>query len=117
VVTVPDLSEWLIAGDKVEMSWRLFQPRVGTTPVPSTDFDETLTLGGAGSQYPVTGFEWRVPHLLYVTPGYNPPTHTDANAKVTYAFELNGKTITSKPLAAPVGMYEASGPCPIFPTP
>ena len=118
VVTVPDLSKWLNPGDKVKMSWQLFQPRSGTTPVPNTLFEPELTLGDLGDPHPVTGFTWRVtPYTQYVSPGYNPPAHSDANAKVTYSFMLNGKTVTSKTLAAPVGMFLGSGPCAIFPTP
>ncbi|MDI2595503.1 hypothetical protein POF45_29370 [Pseudomonas sp. 681] len=118
VVKVPDLSQWLNPNDTVKMSWELFQPRVGNTPVPGTLFAPELTLGGPSDPYPVTGFEWRVePYADYILPSYNPPLHTEGNAKVTYSFTLNGKRVTSEQLAAPVSMSLSDISCIIPPIP
>jgi hypothetical protein len=112
VVKVGDLSKWLQAGDKVRMSWQLFEGRAGTTPVPDTLLEPEITLGGDGDEYPVTGFEWRVePYTDYIAPAYNPPAHNDANTIVTYSFTLNGKTVTSKPATAWLGMYLGDTGC------
>jgi len=112
VVDVPDLSAWLQVGDKVQMSWELFQGRAGTTPIAGTLFKDPITLTAAGGSHPVTGFKWRVhPYADYIAPAYNPPTHKDANTKATYSFEYKGKTVTSKVATAWLGMYLGDTGC------
>ena len=112
VVSVPDLSAWLAPGDTVEMSWRLFQDRTGTTEITSAALIDTVTLGDASSPFPVTGFNWRVqPYVTHIAPAYNPPDHPEANTVVTYSFTYKGKRVTSLPAPAPVGMFMGSGGC------
>ena len=112
VVDVPDLSRWLQPGDRVNMSWELFEGRVGTTPIAGTLFEDPITLTAAGGAYPVTGFQWRVqPYADYIAPAYNPPAHKDANTKVTYSFTLNGKPVTSRTATAWLGMFLGDTAC------
>ncbi|MFU2326196.1 hypothetical protein [Pseudomonas sp. NFX98] len=112
VVDVPDLSQWLQAGDTVDMSWQLFQDYDNTTPIAGTLFEDTITLTAAGGAYPVTGFQWRVqPYADYIAPSYNPPLHKEANTEVTYTFVFKGKTVTSKVATAFLGMFLGDTGC------
>ncbi|WP_160106998.1 hypothetical protein [Pseudomonas izuensis] len=115
VVDVPDLSKWLSPGEKVSMSWELFPGR-GTpgTPIVDTLLEEDITLTDGAGAFPATGFKWKVqPYADYIAPSYNPPTHSDATAVVTYSFDLKGKTVTSKPAMPWLGMFVGNGGCPI----
>lgn len=114
-VDVPDLSKWLTAGDKVNMSWELFE---GTTdlskPIADTLFEDPITVTDSAGAFPLTGFAWKVtPYADYIAPSYNPPIHSEATAVVTYSFELNGKTVTSKQALPWLGMFNGNGACTI----
>jgi len=112
-IVVPDLSEYeLQAGDVVTMHWQAFQGAADTY-LPDADKIEPITLGG---DYPVTGFTWYVqPYDDHILPIYVPGDAT-GSAKITYAFEYQGKQVTSEVLDIIVGMYTPIGSCPIPPT-
>ncbi|WP_077046912.1 hypothetical protein [Pseudomonas sp. KK4] len=117
VVLVPDLSEWLAAGDTVDMKWWALPGRTGEpAPITDTPLDETITLTDAAGAYPVTGFEWRVqPYDKHVLPTYVDENDKDGRGRVTYGFKFKGVDVTSKTLQANVGMHESTTPgsCPI----
>jgi len=112
-IVVPDLSEYeLQAGDVVTMHWQAFQGAADTY-LPDADKIEPITLGG---DYPVTGFTWYVqPYTVHILPIYVPGDNI-GSAKITYAFEYQGKQVTSEVLDIIVGMYTPIGSCPIPPT-
>jgi len=112
-ILVPDLSEYALqAGAVVTMHWQAFQG-AADTPLPEADKIEPIELG---DDYPVTGFTWYVqPYDEHILPIYvrNDPA---GSAKITYAFEYQGKQVTSEVLEIIVGMYTPGGSCPIPPT-
>lgn len=115
VVDVPDLSKWLSAADKVQMSWELFEGRTDLSkPIADTLFEDEITLTDAAGEFPVTGFSWKVtPYADYIAPSYNPPAHDAATAVVTYSFEFGGNTVTSIEAMPWLGMFTGNGGCPI----
>ncbi|MBV6823778.1 hypothetical protein [Pseudomonas sp. PD9R] len=114
VVTVPDLSSYDIIDGEVTLRWTPYSGRFGTTPISSAIKTETITLGDAG--FPATGFEWRIePYSTHIAPTYDPADEREANAVVTYSFEMVGETgpITSLEAKSWIAMFDGSGACPI----
>jgi hypothetical protein len=113
VIKVPDLSAYNIVDDEVTMTWTPYSGRTGTTPIAPAIKTETIKLGDPG--FPDTGFEWRIqPYATHIAPTYAPPVR-EANAVVTYSFMMVGEPdrIISLEAKAWVGMFDASGACPI----
>ncbi|WP_122302404.1 hypothetical protein [Pseudomonas amygdali] len=112
-VVVPDLSNYLAAGDTVTLYWNAFpQDPKDDTPISGAAKTENIVLG---DDYPVTGFTWLVtPYEIHLLPTYDPAGHgRNARGKIKYSFTLKGSTITSLETTAEVGMYWANGSCPI----
>jgi hypothetical protein len=110
-VVVPDLTKYLMAGDTVTLNWKAYT-RPGDVFIPDTDKCESITLDATT----VEGFTWLVtPYADHILPTYNPaPGHGNSGIGViSYSFELNGNTVTSKETEANVGMYDANGSCPV----
>ncbi|RMQ38188.1 hypothetical protein ALP86_01681 [Pseudomonas amygdali pv. mori] len=112
-VVVPDLSNYLAAGDTVTLYWNAFpsDPQ-DDTPISGVEKTEHIVLG---DDYPVTGFTWLVtPYETHLLPTYDLAGHgINARGKIKYSFSLKGSTITSLETTAEVGMYDANGACPI----
>lgn len=113
-VRVPDLSQYLVDGDELTLTWKLVEGRVGETELEEAALVETITIG---SGTPATGFVWRVqPYDTHILPSYNPEAgYRESRGRVTYAFIWNGDPAVSQPVEAVVAMYRASGSCPIPP--
>ncbi|RMU44493.1 hypothetical protein ALP28_04011 [Pseudomonas savastanoi pv. nerii] len=111
-VVVPDLSNYLAAGDTVTLYWNAFPSAPDDTPISGTEKTEDIVLG---VDYPVTGFTWLVtPYATHILPTYDPSGHgTNGRGKIKYSFILKGSTVTSLETTAKVGMYDANGSCPI----
>ncbi|MFJ4397681.1 hypothetical protein [Pseudomonas sp. NPDC089396] len=107
-IIVPDLTGYgLAAGSKVSMLWEAFQG-ADDTPLPGANKPEEITLG---VEYPVTGFTWYVqPYVDHIEPIYV-PGDAAGSALVTYAFQYQGRIVTSEPLYIIVGMYDNNGSC------
>ncbi|AIR91597.1 hypothetical protein [Pseudomonas cremoricolorata] len=112
-VQVPDLTEYgVAAGADLTMEWSAVHGFAGETAIPNASFSDSIKLDATT----VKGFVWRVPYTDHVLPIYSfHPTDHDGRGRVTYRFDLNGKTIVSKQLEAIVSMHDASGSCPLRP--
>ncbi|RMN76698.1 hypothetical protein ALQ53_102587 [Pseudomonas cannabina] len=111
-VLVPDLSEYLSDGDTVTLHWYASEGATGDTPITGTEKNEPVLLGAS---HPVTGFTWLVtPYDVHILPTYDPSGHgTNGSARIKYSFIMGGETITSLETTARVGMYDATGSCPV----
>lgn len=111
-VRVPDLSKYLSDGETVTLYWYGSEGNTGDAPIPGTEKKEAILLGGS---HPATGFIWLVtPYDKHILPIYNPAgSSQNGSARIRYSFSMGGETITSLETTARVGMYDATGPCPI----
>ncbi len=112
LVDIPDLSEWLQAGDAVTVTW---------TPLGGPLLDEVITdaikedviiLGAPDAQ--VTGFTWRIkPYETHILPiyHYNPSGDSWGKGRVQYAFTLDGERIHSAREEKMVAMFLGDEPC------
>ncbi|APE97858.1 TPA: hypothetical protein ACHTCR_003212 [Pseudomonas putida] len=112
-INIPDLSKWLANGEDLTLTWTATQ---GTAPggldIPNAKFEKTIQLNATN---PPTGFVWRIPYADGLKPIYefNQAVTYDGLATFIYAFERNGKTITSEPAVAVVSMHSFTAECPL----
>ena len=111
-VSIPDLSKYLVAGDTVTLHWIASTDEGGEDVIPGTEKIEAITLDDTR---PAEGFTWLVtPYDIHILPTYDPAGHGRSGfGRIKYSFILQGETITSLQTTARVGMYDASGSCPI----
>ncbi|MFJ4053998.1 hypothetical protein ACIPZC_11100 [Pseudomonas sp. NPDC089743] len=113
-VLVRDLRGYgLKAGEVVNFHWYAVHGFTGETVIDDTVFDDPVELTEADLDELV----WRVqPYADYILPifNYNGTLH-EGRGRVTYSFELEGKTITSLQVEQIVSMHDAKGSCPIRP--
>ncbi|WP_116892738.1 hypothetical protein [Pseudomonas syringae] len=111
-VRVPDLSKYLSDGETVTLHWYGSGGPTGDAPIAGNEKDEVIQLGVSR---PVTGFIWLVtPYDKHILPIYDPSgSSPNGSARIKYSFSMGGETITSLETTARVGMYDATGPCPI----
>lgn len=114
ILTVDDLSQYgLKAGSKVHLYWWALHSTSGDELV--IDWDEEITLG---TDYPVAGFDWRIPYEDYVLPIYEfDASDHSGRGHVRYEFEsvVAGAgtlvTVVSDVGVAKVAMHTTGGPC------
>lgn len=112
-VRVPDLSQHLVVGDTVTVTWTALPGRTGETPIAEKTQDIVL------DATTVKGFLWLVePYATYILPTYDPDgAGNTGRGRIKYEFIKAGETITSDTTETVVAMYNAGGSCPIPPTP
>jgi hypothetical protein len=111
-VQIPDLSQYLKAGDTVTLNWIALQGRDGETPISGTEKEVVKTLDATTLE----GFVWLVePYHIHILPTYNGEDDNVGRARVTYSFELNGETVTSKVAEKRVAMFDGNGICGLRP--
>lgn len=117
-VRVPDLANSPFAlkvGDKISMKWVLLSGVTGETPIDTAELVEEITLND--SNYPPTGFIWRVqPYATHLLPAYDPGgAGADGRGRASYSFIFNTERIFSVEKEAVVSMHTGVGSCPITP--
>lgn len=103
----------LKAGDTVTFHWYAVHGFTGEEKIDDTAFDDPVELKEAD----LDEFVWRVqPYADYILPifDYNATLH-EGRGRVTYSFDLNGKSIESKQAEQIVSMHDAVGSCPLRP--
>ncbi|WP_060513122.1 hypothetical protein [Pseudomonas sp. NBRC 111124] len=114
LVTVEDLSQYgLTDGSTVHLYWWALHSTSGDDEV--IDWDEEITLG---VNYPVTGFNWRIPYEDYVLPIYEFDSNDHSGRGfVRYEFEsaltASGKRVPviSDEGMAKFAMHGTTDPC------
>lgn len=110
-VQVPDLSQYLLDGQQVTLSW---VPRERASGTELTDLIKTeeITLNSTT----VKGFIWLVqPYEDHIGGTYIPGGSIDAIAKIQYQFKKGTEDIFSKIGENNVGMHSPGGACDILP--
>jgi hypothetical protein len=114
-VEVPDLSQkplFLPDGTVIKMKWRVVDDLPPHDPISDLDFDEEIILG---TDYPRTGFVWRVPYADYIEPLYD--LSQDGTARVSYSFMLGTEEVFSPTVNGNVSMHTGLVQCPLTPPP
>jgi hypothetical protein len=106
-IQVPDLSEYLVAGDKVRMSWTAHGGDLDETEIPAAAKNEEVELDATT----VKGFIWRIEYTPHILPIYNPPQYPYGYAYVRYSLDHGGHELTSKELKLMVAMYNGGVSC------
>lgn len=110
-VKVPDLSQYLKAGDTVTLVWVALRGDTGEDIITGTEKREEITLD---TDAPATGFTWFVePYVDHVLPTYDYPPFRAGRGRARYEFTLNTEVVTSKVAEAKVGVFDPAGPCPL----
>ncbi len=113
-VQVPDLSQkpiFLPDGTIIKMKWRVVDDVTGD-PIPEVDFDDEITLG---TEYPRTGFVWRVPYADYIEPIFG--LSQDGTGQVSYSFTFGTEEAKSGTVEGNVSMHNGLVQCPLTPPP
>lgn len=113
-VQVPDLSQkpiFLPDGTIIKMKWRVVDDVTGD-PIPEVDFDDEITLG---TEYPRTGFVWRVPYADYIEPIFS--LSQDGTGQVSYSFTFGTEEAKSGTVEGNVSMHNGLVQCPLTPPP
>lgn len=111
-VKVPDLTLaplFLPDGTVIKMKWRVVDDITGD-PIPEVDFDDNITLG---TDYPRTGFVWRIPYDDYIEPIFG--LSQDGIAQVSYSFMLGTEEVFSGQVEGHVAMHTGLVQCPVTP--
>lgn len=116
-VAIPDLTDVLKAGDKIEV---VFTPMRGDdltqpdNPITPAIFKKTFTLGDAVS--PVAGFEFLVqPYTTHILPLYdeNAASSRRGRVKIHYTFDDGTEEIASTPQTDRTAFTRPNDPCEI----
>ncbi|CAM3964716.1 hypothetical protein CCOS865_04329 [Pseudomonas reidholzensis] len=109
-VDIPDLSQYLKAGDVLTVTWTPLSGRVGEDVIATAIKTEDITLDAS---HPASGFTWLVePYATHILPLHDLANgKPDGRARVEYAFDYKGEKITSAQLETVVSLGTGAGTC------